>query len=187
MEREQLEHLIRAAAEVTQEYELIVVGSQSLLGSVPHPPAALKMSMEADMYPLHAPEKFDLIDGALGEGSYFHDTHRYYAQGVGPETATLPEGWQTRLHRVQTQATDLKIGYCLDVTDLFLSKAFANREKDREFNMALLRYGYVTLAQTIDKVALMPVSEDKKRDLRARIRRWAKMLQDRGFKLPDTP
>jgi hypothetical protein len=53
--------------------------------------------------------------------------------------------------------------------------------------MALLRYGYATLAQTIDKVALMPVSEDKKRDLRARIRHWAKMLQDRGFKLPDTP
>jgi hypothetical protein len=31
------------------------------------------------------------------------------------------------------------VGYCLDVLDLFMSKALANREKDREFNMALLR------------------------------------------------
>jgi hypothetical protein len=45
MEREQLEHLIRAAAEVTQEYELIVVGSQSLLGSVPHPPEHYKHAL----------------------------------------------------------------------------------------------------------------------------------------------
>lgn len=187
MEREHLEHLIRAAAEVTQEYELMVIGSQSLLGAVPYPPTELKMSMEADMYPLHAPEKFDLIDGALGEGSAFHDTYRYYAQGVGPETATLPEGWESRLHRVQTQGTNLKIGYCLDVVDLFLSKAFANREKDREFDMALLRYGYVTMGQALARVARMPVSNDKKRDLRARIRRWTKMLQERGVELPSAP
>ena len=33
MEREQLEHLIRAAAQVTHEYEFIIVGSQSILGT----------------------------------------------------------------------------------------------------------------------------------------------------------
>lgn len=41
--------------------------------------------MEADRYPSDAPEKADLIDGALGEGLHFHDTHKYYAQGVGPQ------------------------------------------------------------------------------------------------------
>jgi len=79
--RAQLEHLIRAAAEVTNEYEFVVVGSQSILGAIPNPPPELTMSMEADMYPMRAEEKADRIDGALGEGSPFHDTYGYYAQG----------------------------------------------------------------------------------------------------------
>jgi hypothetical protein len=185
VEREELEHLIRAAAEVTREYEFIIIGSQSILGSIPNPPAELKSSMEADMYPLNAPEKADLIDGALGEGSAFHDMYRYYAQGVGPETPTLPDGWQTRLHRVQTPNTDLKVGYCLDVPDLFMAKAAANRDKDREFDMALLRHGFVKPRQVLDLVPLMPVDDKSRRDLRARIRRWARLLKERGYEVPD--
>lgn len=184
MEREDLEHLIRAAAEVTHEYEFIIIGSQSILGPIPNPPAELKLSMEADMYPSNAPEKADLIDGVLGEGSHFHDKYKYYAQGVGPETPKLPDGWRGRLHRVQTPNTDLKVGLCLDVLDLFMAKAAANREKDREFDMDLLRHGFVKLEQAIEMVALMPVDDKAKRDLRARIRRWAKLLQERGYNLP---
>lgn len=105
MEREQLEHLFRAAAQVTHEYEFIIVGSQAILGPVPNPPQELKASMEADMYPLGAPEKADLLDGSIGEGSWFHTTHKVY-EGVGPETAVLPSGWNERLHKVQTAQTD---------------------------------------------------------------------------------
>jgi len=54
MTREELEHLIRAAAEITGEYEFVVVGSQSILGPIPNPPAELTMSMEADIYPMNA-------------------------------------------------------------------------------------------------------------------------------------
>jgi hypothetical protein len=101
MRRSELEHLIRAAAAITNEYEIMVVGSQSILGSVPEPSALLAASMEADVYPLQNPELVDLIDGAIGEGSPFHDRFGYYAQGVGPETATLPDGWQQRLVKIQ--------------------------------------------------------------------------------------
>jgi hypothetical protein len=174
VEREQLEHLIRAAAQVTHEYEFVIVGSQSILGPVPHPPQELKASMEADMYPLHAPEKADLLDGKIGEGSWFHITHKVYAQGVGPETAVLPSGWNGRLHKVQTAGTDLKIGYCLDVLDLFMSKAWAGREKDRAFCIALLRHEYVQLEAAIQGVADMPLDAAQRTSLRARIRRWAR-------------
>lgn len=173
MEREQLEHLIRAAAQVTHEYEFVIVGSQSILGPVPNPPQELKASMEADMYPLNAPEKADLLDGNIGEGSWFHTTHQVYVQGVGPETAVLPSGWELRLHKVQTAQTDLKIGYCLDALDLFMSKAWAGREKDREFCIALLRHGYVHLDAAVQRVADMPLTDGQKTSLRARIRRWA--------------
>ena len=97
MRRHELEHLIRAAAAVTNEYEIVVIGSQSILGAVADPPAALLQSMEADCYPLKQPELADLIDGAIGELSPFHERFGYYAQGVGPETAVLPAGWQDRL------------------------------------------------------------------------------------------
>jgi len=46
MNRADLEHLIRAAAAVTNEYEFVIVGSQSILGPIPYPPDELKMSAE---------------------------------------------------------------------------------------------------------------------------------------------
>lgn len=71
MTREELEHLIRASAAVTDEYEFVIVGSQSILGALPNAAAEFTMSAEADIYPLQAPELADRIDGALGEGSQF--------------------------------------------------------------------------------------------------------------------
>ncbi len=100
MQRAQLEHLIRAAAEITNQYELVVIGSQSIVGAIEQPPFECLLSMEADIYPLHAPELADLIDGAIGELSFFHDHFGYYAQGVGPKTAHLPRGWSYRLVRL---------------------------------------------------------------------------------------
>ena len=68
-----------------------------ILGPIPNPPAELTMSMEADIYPMNAEERADDIDGALGEGSHFHETYGYYAQGVDSTTACLPHGWKERL------------------------------------------------------------------------------------------
>jgi hypothetical protein len=72
MRRADLEHVIGAAANVVGESEFVVIGSQAILGPHPDAPAALLRSMEADIYPLVSPEKADLIDGALGDGSAFH-------------------------------------------------------------------------------------------------------------------
>jgi hypothetical protein len=38
MTREELEHIIRASADVTGQHEFIIVGSQSILGQVPNLP-----------------------------------------------------------------------------------------------------------------------------------------------------
>lgn len=87
MQRHELGHLIRAAGAITDEYEFVVVGSQSVLGSLDRPPAECLVSSEADLYPLNAEDKADLIDYNIGEGSPFHDTHGYYAQGDDSRTA----------------------------------------------------------------------------------------------------
>ena len=105
MTREELEHIIRASGDITDQYEFVIVGSQSILGAVPRPEDVFTVSMEADIYPLQAPELADRIDGAIGEGSQFHETYGYYAQGVGPETACVPAGWMQRVHRIQNRNT----------------------------------------------------------------------------------
>lgn len=186
MTLDELEHIIRASADITDQYEFIIVGSQSILGSVPHPNEVLTVSMEADIYPKEAPELAEKIDGAIGEGSQFHETYGYYAQGVGPETAILPADWQNRVHRVQNPNTNDRVGYCLDVADLFLSKAVAGREKDRKFCMALLEHGYVTLAHVLELVQTMPVDANEQRRLRAAIQRWAKAVRKAGHDVADS-
>jgi hypothetical protein len=171
MQRPQLEHLIRAAAEITNQYEFVVIGSQAILGSVPHPPADCVLSMEADLYPLQAPQLADLIDGSIGELSFFHEHFGYYAQGVGPETAHLPRGWQDRLVRLQNEGTNHRVAYCLNPLDLFVSKACAAREKDRRFNRALLNSGIVSLEDALARAAQLEDASEAQR-----VRGWITRL-----------
>jgi hypothetical protein len=71
-------------------------------------------SDEADIYPRNKPERRELIDGAIGELSPFHDTFGYYAQGVEEGVATLPNGWKSRLISLSSAGTRGATGYCLD-------------------------------------------------------------------------
>lgn len=167
MKRSELEHLIRAAAAITNQYELVIIGSQSILGSVPDAPASLLMSMEADVYPLHRPELADLIDGAIGELSPFEDTFGYYAQGVGPDTAILPPGWEERLVKVQNENTDLKIGYCLELHDLAASKLAAGREKYWAFVQTMLQHRMIDPAELQQRLDALPVAIEHRRRLSA--------------------
>ena len=51
MRRAQLEHLIRAAATIAEDDEIIVIGSQAILGQFPDAPSELCVSAEADVGP----------------------------------------------------------------------------------------------------------------------------------------
>ncbi|MGH6754965.1 MAG: DUF6036 family nucleotidyltransferase, partial [Bradyrhizobium sp.] len=77
------------------------------------------------MYPRWKPEKSDEIEGALGELSDFHQRHGFYADGVEPQTAILPKGWESRLVKVENVNTDGARGWCLEVHDLAVSKLAA--------------------------------------------------------------
>jgi len=110
MNRVDLEHIIRAAAEIAND-EIIVIGSQAILGSFPDAPKELLVSTEADVYPKNRPDRADLIDGSIGQGSPFHETYGYYAQGVHETTAILPRGWRDRFLRVQNENTRGNTGW----------------------------------------------------------------------------
>lgn len=147
MTREQLEHLVRAAAQIADDEEVIIVGSQAVLGQFPDAPAALLSSNEADIYPKNKPELADLIDGTIGELSPFHDTFGYYAHGIDEATASLPEGWKDRLVPIRNANTRGATGWCLEIHDLLISKLVAGREKDLEF--ALETAGHHLVAERI--------------------------------------
>ena len=74
MNRSQLEHIIRAAAGNADTREIVVIGSQSILGAYPEAPSDLLVPMEADFYPKDRPEHSIIIDGSNVEPPIVHDT-----------------------------------------------------------------------------------------------------------------
>ena len=143
MKRSELEHVIRAAGSIAEASELIIIGSQAILGKYPDAPEELLVSQEVDTYPAAIPERADLIDGSIGELSPFHEQFGYYAHGVGPETALLPERWKERLIDVANENTGGIVGLCLHPADLAISKLLAGREKDMRYVATLLEYALV--------------------------------------------
>jgi len=140
MNRSELEHILRACKEITGEADFIIVGSQSILGKHPDAPRALRRSMELDLYPRDRPDLADEIEGSLGALSLFDQTFGYHADGVSPETAILPTGWEGRLIPVNNEATRGATGWCLDPYDLAYAKLAAGRSKDLEFVANLLHF-----------------------------------------------
>jgi len=159
MKRSEFEHAIRAAGSILGTDELMIIGSQAIHATISEElPEAAQRSIEVDVVALDDPEgrKADLIDGSIGEASMFHATFGYYAQGVSESTAVLPERWRDRLIRFETPATNSVVAWCLEVHDLWVSKAIANREKDIEFCRALLSSGVVdkpTLRSRLEAVS----------------------------------
>ena len=61
MRRDQLEHVIRAASVLSDDPDIVIVGSQAILGSAPDAPASMLTSMEADVFPRSHPDRADVI------------------------------------------------------------------------------------------------------------------------------
>lgn len=131
MRRDQLEHAIRTACQIIGRSEVIVVGSQSILGTFREDqlPADATMSVEVDILPIADDDSeterlADLIEGVAGEFSSFEELHGFSIDGVDLSTSALPAGWRGRLVKVQnanTAAPDGEsrfTGWCLDKEDL---------------------------------------------------------------------
>jgi hypothetical protein len=75
--RQQLAHVLRAASQIPEDSDVVVIGSQAILGSFPEDqlPDEAVASIEVDVtfFDLDA-IKSDKVDGAVGELSRFHQT-----------------------------------------------------------------------------------------------------------------
>ena len=158
MRRSEFDHTIRAAGSILGENEVLVIGSQAIHGSISGDlPEEAERSVEVDIAAFGDTKarKADLIDGAIGEASMFHETFGYYAEGVTETTAVLPDGWRDRLVRYESPATNGVVAWCLELHDLWLAKAAAGRPKDYEFCSALAREGFVDADTLEERLNLM--------------------------------
>ena len=170
MTRTELEHIIRAVAAITNEKELIVIGSQAILGQYPNAPDKLLVSKEADIYAPARPDLSDLIDGALGELSQFETTFGYRADGVGPGTATLPRGWKDRLIPIVNENTNGATGWCLECHDIAVAKYVAGREKDLRYIADLWDETMIDPEIMAQRLQRTPMSDEVRQRVEARMR-----------------
>ena len=170
MRRDQLEHAIRTACQIIDRPEVIVVGSQSILGTFREDelPADATMSVEIDILPIadsnsETARLADLIEGVAGEFSAFEELHGFSIDGVDLETSALPEGWRDRLVKVQNANTAAPTGqpqftgWCIGKEDLCVAKLCAFREKDRNFVAALLHAGLVDASVILERLPTVEV------------------------------
>ncbi|MFD4434156.1 DUF6036 family nucleotidyltransferase [Nocardia sp. NPDC058497] len=164
-----MEHAIRTACQIIGRPEVIVVGSQSILGSFGEAelPADATMSMEIDILPIaddnvETARLADLIEGVAGEFSPFEEMHGFSIDGVDMSTSGLPGGWRNRLVKVRNANTAAPsgepqfTGWCLDKEDLCVAKLCALREKDQNFVNALLRAGLVDPRVIAERLPTVP-------------------------------
>ena len=187
MTRDQLAHLLRAASQIADEHDVLVVGSQSILGTYGEDelPDDAVASVEADVTFFWDADdkKSDIVDGALGEDSMFHHTFGYYAQGVSVATAVLPTGWRDRLVVFESEATAPGRGFCLDRHDLVISKLVAGREKDFVFAAALITAELVDPDVLFQRAELLPTIPLVKR----RVQAWVTSRQQPPRRPPPEP
>lgn len=115
------------------------------------------MSREIDMLPIadtndETARLADEVEGVAGEWSPFEQQHGFGTYGVDLTTVTLPDGWRTRLVKVQKANTAAPSGqprftrWCLNPHDLCSATMYAGREKDRNVVGALITAGLVVAA-----------------------------------------
>ena len=140
-----------------------------MLGSYPDAPGSLRASIEVDVQAKNRPERTDLIDGALGELSMFHQTHGFYVHGVSIESAVLPTGWKNRTIPVHNEVrTRGNTGHCLEAHDLAASKLVAGREKDWTFVTTLLVEQLIDADVLLERIKALPIDADRA----AALSRW---------------
>ena len=141
MKRQELEHIVRAAAGITGEKEFIVLGSQSILGKFPDAPHSLRHSMEVDIYPREHPELAELINGCLGEFSAFHTTFDYYAEAQRPRFFLAAGKIASCDFPMKTQ-TALSLTASIPLISPN-AKLAAGRPKDLDYVVELTRYHFI--------------------------------------------
>ena len=170
MKKQQLDHVLRAAGRITGQKRFVIIGSQSLHGKYPDLPDDIVRSAEVDLIATRNPERTEWLN-AIGVHSPFHESFGYYADPVDETSATLPNGWKSRLVNLPPGDTEGVQGLCLDPHDLAIANYVARREKDLAFTRELARRAIVVRDRLLALVDKTPVGEEVRERIRNDIAR----------------
>jgi hypothetical protein len=151
----------------------VLVRSSALIVQIKRLPAEMMITPEADIFAPDAEDVeyvSDLIDGSIGRNSAFHQTFGYYGDGVSPDTAILPKGWQDRTIEYSTAETGEATAIVVEAHDVALAKLCAWREKDRAWLKAGVQTGVFSLETMASRLSEMPERAPSRADLLLRLR-----------------
>lgn len=144
MKREDLRRLFAQARELCGHTEYVVLGSLAVLGHTGTVPPRMAASLDVDAYTRTDPGRIFDLAPALGQGSAFEAEHGYYLDPVSPAVATLPDGWESRLTRIELEPR--LVSWFLEPNDAAVSKYARMEPRDREWMRPGLRAGILSLA-----------------------------------------
>src|SRR5215467_11420811 len=120
MKKRHIDHVLKAASQVTGERQFIIIGSQALHGRWPDAADSIVRSAEIDLVAKPTADRAKWLD-AIGHASPFHESFGYYADPIDEGAAKLPRGWKSRLVNLPEGDTGGVRGLCLDPHDLAIS------------------------------------------------------------------
>ena len=161
MTREQLDHVLRAAGDLTGHKMFVLVGSTAIFAwyEDERVPTNMARSREADLFASGVSDEeaeriSDLLEN-IGQLSEFDDLHGYYIDGVGPRTAVLPVDWKVRSKLYESRGANGVVALVPHPEDIALSKLCAGREKDVDWVGAAHSSDLIdldSLARRVDKL-----------------------------------
>lgn len=158
LKRAGLDHMLRASAAIAQHDRFILIGSGAAIATQRHLPLAMILTSEIDIFPADVPdpeEISEMLTATIGRDSPFHRSFKYYVDGVGPGTATLPDGWRDRLIPYTSPEAPGVTALCLELVDLAIAKLCAGREKDIVWLRAAFGAGLLTRVRVEERLALL--------------------------------
>jgi hypothetical protein len=169
MKKQQVDHALRAAGNITGEKQFVIIGSQSLHGKHPDVADQILTSFEVDLIATKNADRTQWLN-VIGMDSPFHETYGYYVDPVDDKTATLPKGWKGRLVTLPAGDTGGVRGLCLEPHDLAIAKYAAFREKDLIFTRELARRGITSQERLLSLLQETSVDEVLRGRIRDQIR-----------------
>jgi hypothetical protein len=143
MTRDDLQRLFAEAKKLSGETEYVVIGSLAVLGYAGTVPPRMAMSVDVDAWCKSDPGRVFELGPALGQGSPFEEQYGYYLDPVSPRVATLPDGWEARLIRIELAPS--LVAWFLEPNDAAVSKYARLEPRDREWIRAGLTSAVLSL------------------------------------------
>ena len=143
MKREDLRRLFAQARKLSGETDFVVFGSLAALGCAGKVPPRMAISVDVDAFGKSDPPRIFDLARSLGQGSAFEAEHGYYLDPISPRIATLPDGWEERLVRIELEPG--LAAWFLEAHDAAVSKYARMEPRDREWIRAGLQAAILSL------------------------------------------